>query len=31
MFKYLCECGSCMILIEYRIHLEGTITFRDYS
>lgn len=31
MFKYVCECGISNILLEYRIHLEGTITFRDYS
>lgn len=30
MYKYVCECGCYTILNEYKIHLEGTLTFRDY-
>lgn len=31
MYKYKCSCGWCIILRKYKIHLEGTLTFRVYS
>jgi len=31
MYKYVCSCGWCVIFKNYRIHLEGTLTFRKYS
>lgn len=30
MYKFKCSCGSSIILYQYRIHLEGTLTFRKY-
>ena len=30
MTKIKCQCGSTFILIRYLMHLEGTLTFRDY-
>lgn len=30
MTKHTCNCGVSIILIKYKIHLEMSITFRDY-
>ena len=30
MTKIKCQCGSTFLLIKYLMHLEGTLTFRDY-
>lgn len=30
MYKFICSCGCCIIFYQYRIHLEGTLTFRNY-
>lgn len=30
MYKFKCSCGYSMIFYQYRIHLEGTLTFRKY-
>lgn len=31
MYKFICECGNCILFRTYRIHLEGSLTFRKYS
>lgn len=31
MIKHKCECGRILILIDYTIRLEGSLTFRKYS
>ncbi len=31
MYEFKCSCGLCVIFNNYRIHLEGTLTFRKYS
>jgi len=28
--KYTCACGASMVLTKYKIHLEMSLTFRDY-
>jgi hypothetical protein len=30
MTKIKCQCGETLILQKYWMHLEGSITFRDY-
>lgn len=30
MTKHKCICGHTTTLTKYRIHLEGSLTFRDY-
>ena len=30
MTKMKCQCGATMLLQKYRMHLEGSLTFRDY-
>jgi len=30
MTKTRCACGKTVIMREYWMHLEGTLTFRDY-
>jgi hypothetical protein len=28
--KIKCHCGATLILVKYLMHLEGSLTFRDY-
>jgi len=28
--KMKCHCGATLVLVKYLMHLEGTLTFRDY-
>lgn len=30
MTKHTCACGTRLVLTKYRIHLEMSLTFRDY-
>jgi len=30
MIKHTCTCGTILVLTKYRIHLEMSLTFRDY-